>query len=418
MKIETLKRKNKYLYIGAICEVILLSILVFNVSRAKYKTTESIELARGTINYTAPDFNLMAVYLEKDGGYQLADNIPTNGYTLNKEQSYCKVNENTDLPITIEYNNGSINIFNLTQKGTKCYIYLDAKKITIKDILASKTISTRTDFSTVLTEDTTGTIYSAEDDYGTSYYYAGAPTDNWVKFAGFYWRIIRINGDGTLRLIYNGPTTDQTGDTTQIGISAFNSPHNDNMYVGYQYTNGEVHGRGTDSIIKGVLDNWYNNNLTNYSNYIATGNGATFCNDRQPSTSFLSMNGSGGTGKTVTGYAAHIRFIANKAPTLKCADTRDRFATSVGLITADEIAYAGGVWMINNTSYYLYTTLSYWAMSPCYFNNDDAGEFIVGEGWLYSSNVYYMNGVRPVINLKSNTVFVGSGTSSDPYIVT
>ena len=417
MKIETLKRKNKYLYIGVICGVILLSILVFNVSRAKYKTTESIELARGTINYTVPDFNLMAVYLEKDGGYQLADNIPTNGYTLNKEQTYCKVNENYNLPITIEYNNGSINIFNLTKRGTKCYIYLDAKKITIKDILASKTITTRTDFNTALTTDTTGTIYSAEDDYGTSYYFAGNPTDNWVKFAGFYWRIIRINGDGTLRLIYNGPTTDQTGDTTQIGTSVYSNLTGDNMYVGYQYTSGEVHGRETDSTIKGVLDNWYNNNLSSYSNYITTGNGATFCNDRTPYTG-------PGTGATYTEYAAHNRLVTNKTPSLKCADINDRFNTKIGLITADEVAYAGGVWNVDNSKYYLYTNQWYWTMSPDIFTASGTHPVfnfsVLGSGsFNYAGVADPTIGVRPIINIKSNTQFYeGSGTSSDPYIVT
>ena len=422
MKLERLKRNKLKKYAGIVLVFIAVIVTVLQLtSRAKYRTTQSIELARGTINYQVPDFNLMAVYLEKDGGYQLADNIPTNGYTLNKERTYCKVNENYNLPITIEYNNGSINIFNLTQKGTKCYLYFD-KQVYAKDqILANKTISTKEDFSTTLKADTTGTMYSAEDDYGTSYYFAGNPTDNWVKFAGFYWRIIRINGDGTIRMIYQGTAANTTGTSTQATKSAFNSSYNDNMYVGYQYTSGSVHGNGTNSTIKGVLDSWYSSNLSSYASKIATGGGASFCNDRQPSTDSSSLNGSGGTGTTQTYYAAYNRLVTNKVPTFKCADTGDRFATSVGLITADEVAYAGGVYNTNNSGYYLYTGQYYWTMSPDFFNGSYAFVFhVTSSGNLHASNVSSGIGVRPVINLKADTIFAdgGKGTSSNPYVLT
>ena len=360
----------------------------------------------------------LAIFIEKDnGGYEKTTSIPTkdSGYTLHTGKSICEGNA------TLSWNKEKwgLEIDNVNKREIKCYLYF-AKGITMGEILANKNKSTRTDFSTILTEDTTGTIYSAEDDYGTSYYYAGAVKDNWVKFAGYYWRIIRINGDGTIRMIYNGPTTDQTGETTQIGTSVFNTNNNDNMYVGYQYTSGEVHGRGTDSTIKGVLDTWYNNNLKDYSNYIATGNGANFCNDRQPSTDSSNINGNGGTGTTQTYYATSIR-LANsaKSPTLKCMDTKDKFAISIGLITADEVAYAGGVWITDNINYYLYTNQYYWTMSPFILNSSGfVSAFSVwDDGKLHSGYVNDFRGVRPVINLKPDTVFVGSGFSSDPYIV-
>ena len=357
----------------------------------------------------------MALYINDDGGYKKSESIPTSGYKLNTEKSYCSIDDKKDTSIALEYSNGKINVKNLTKKGTKCYLYFDKNYQTVESILASKTIATRSDFSTVLTEDTTGTIYSAEDDYGTSYYYAGNPSDNWVKFAGFYWRIIRVNGDGTVRMIYNGPTTDQTGETTQIGTSAFNTNYNDNMYVGYQYTSGEVHGRGTDSTIKGVLDNWYNNNLKSYNNYIATGNGATFCNDRTPS------NGTGIGNIVYTEYAAYDRLVNNKAPSYKCANSNDRFTTSVGLVSVDEISYAGGAFNTNNLGYYLYNGQYYWTMTPYTFYDATkvAGIFLMyNDGWFGNTGVNWDTpGVRPVINLKPDTVFVGSGFSFDPYIV-
>ena len=420
MKLKTLKRKNKYFYMGVICGVMLLTLLIFNTSRAKYRTTQSIELARGTINYTVPDLNLVSMYIEDNGTYKGTDTVPQSGYKVNSDKSYCAVNGNKDTSITFDYSNGKINVNNLTKKGTKCYLYFDVKKLTVQDIIASKTISTRTDFSTILSTDTTGTIYTAADDYGTSYYYAGAPTDNWVKFGGFYWRIIRINGDGTIRMIYNGPTTDQIEYTTQIGQKAFNLNEGDNMYVGYQYTSGEVHGRGTDSTIKEILDNWYNNSLKDYSNYIATGNGANFCNDRTP------YSGTG-TGDSDTVYAAQNRLITNKTPTFKCTDAGDRFATPIGLITADEVAYAGGVDETQNSGYYLFTGLYYWTMSP-----SGPGEVftVAGDYFFYGHGTPEQNGylrpfpfvcnffVRPVINLKADTQFTsGNGTSSNPYTV-
>ena len=309
----------------------------------------------------------------------------------------------------------------LTGKGTTSNPYKISGLMDAKDqILANKNIATRTDFSQTVTTDTTGTIYSAEDDYGTSYYFAGATTENWVKFAGYYWRIIRINGDGTIRMIYQGDSANITGDGTQIGASAFNTNNNDNMYVGYQYASGEVHGRGTDSTIKGVLDNWYNNNLNNYSNYLATGNGANFCNDRQPSTSDNGINGQGGTGALITYYAARNRLFINKAPTLKCLEENDRFSIPVGLITADEIAYAGGIVGTNNTNFYLYTNRYYWTMTSSYFDENAARTFYLdANGWIGSwDGVIHNYGVRPVINLKSDTIFSsGNGTSPNPYTV-
>ena len=397
---------------GVLVFILLISISTLLTSRAKYKTTQSIELARGTINYTVSDLNLVSMYIEDNGEYKGTDTVPQSGYNLNSDKSYCAVNGNKDTSITFDYKDGKINVNNLTKKGTKCYVYFD-KQVYAKDqILANKTIATRTDFSTILDTDTTGTMYSAEDDYGTSYYFAGNPTDNWVKFGGFYWRIIRINGDGTIRMIYNGPTTDQTGETTQIGKSAFNSTYDDNMYVGYQYTSGEVHGRGTDSTIKQALDNWYNNNLKSYSSYIATGNGATFCNDRTP------FNGTG-IGKAYTEYATYNRLYTNKTPSLKCADTEDRFAISIGLITADEASYAGSVYATDNLKYYLFTGQQYWTISPIFFNTEwfNARTFYI-RGQLDSEWTYGILGIRPVINLKSDTQFTsGNGTSSNPYIV-
>ena len=295
-------------------------------------------------------------------------------------------------------------------------------------ILAGKNISTRTDFSTILATNTTGTIYQAEDDDGTTYYYAGAPTDNWVKFAGFYWRIIRINGDGTLRLIYQGTSANIIGTGTLTHYQAFNTSWNDNAYSGFKYTIGSLRGIGTNSTVLTKLNMWYSDNLSSYASYIDTNAG--FCNDRTPSTDSNSLNNSGGTGSTITYYATYIRLITNKDPTFKCTNSNDLFTMSssnkgnrgltypIGFITADEVAFAGGVYGQNNTSYYLFVNYPYWTMSPHYFDSGGARLFSVErDGNLGGTGVTNDIGTHPVINLKSDVRLTGSGTSTNPYTV-
>ena len=288
-------------------------------------------------------------------------------------------------------------------------------------------------------EETNG-IYEAKDDDGTSYYYRGTVDNNWVQFGGFYWRIIRINGDGTIRMIYsgidNGIVTDanRIGENTQIGISAFNDTMDDNAYVGYMYgtpgssTYEETHANIHDSTIKTVLDTWYQNNLSSYSQYISYDIG--FCGDRELAND--SSNGNG-AGQTQTNYKGIERNRLYSNPSLMCNQVADFYTVKtsingnktlnypVGLITADEVLYAGGIWGSENTSYYLYTQYSYYTMTPTYYLSSYSMSdvfYINTMGNLdYNYGVYGVRGVRPVINLKADTLFTGTGTSTDPYIV-
>ena len=200
------------------------------------------------------------------------------------------------------------------------------------------------------------------------------------------------------------------------------------MYVGYMYQSNQVHGLISSSTIKGILDQWYQNNLTSVSDKI-DGN-AGFCGDRQPSTSTSSSNGSGGTGTTTTYYGAYVRLFGNnKAPTFECTNESDLYTTSgseqgnkaltypIGLISLDEAWYAGG-YTSNNTSYYLYTGEYYWTMSPYWYDGGWARMFVVYSiGNLSHGSVTGTWGVRPVINIKADLTITGSGTTSDPYQV-
>ena len=295
-------------------------------------------------------------------------------------------------------------------------------------------VETRSSFSAVFTTSNNGnTIYKASGQGGLdTYYFAGTVTNNYVKFANKYWRIVRINEDNSVRLIYAG--TSATDTAAFISTSqAYNSSYNNSAYVGYMYTASQQYGTGTNSSIKTVVDNWYTSNLNNYSGYISKT--AIYCNDRTVASGSTWI----ATGNTSFNYAARSRIQTSKIPTFVCSNANDRFTAStstgnakltypIGMITADEVVYAGGVYGTNNTSYYIAQNASsgasyWWTMTPNYWNSDGrVGTFIAGgstnNGTLNFSYVSTGRGVRPVISLKSCVILSGGrGTVSDPYTV-
>ena len=353
-------------------------------------------------------------------------NISNNSYTVEVESK-----EENQLVCTKLNNTSKTICSNVIEEVKLCPEGAEA----CNTILANNSVNSGTpNFSQVAT--TNKGVYKTQDDWGDSYYFRGAVTNNWVKFAGYYWRIIRINGDGSIRLIYNGTSTATTGESTQIGTSTFNSSYNDNAYVGYMYGStgassyAATHANTNNSTIKEVLDNWYQTNIASkgYGNKVSTEAG--FCGDREPSTSSSTSNGSGGTGTTTTYYGGYIRLVnSTKSPTLKCKNSSDLYTVSgsgkgnkalsnpVGLITADEISIAGGLYTRNNSSYYLYTNQAYCTMSPLYFPSNTAEVFFVNsDGGIGHSWVNSGYGVRPVINLAHDVVIKsGNGSSSTPY---
>ena len=440
--------------------------------------------------------NQMAVYINTDNGYEKRDTIPDSGYVLNEEESYCTVDKEKDTSISITYDTTSktLAISPMTTKGTKCYLYFDTPT-NIEELLATKTIDIRDDFTQPLESDTTGIVYETKDNDGTTYYYAGAPTDNWVKFGKWsedtpdvyfgtnydansidyakefltkeecdqvynncrlisragkdmYWRIIRINGNGSLRLIYAGTTPVHLNDDPFIGVSAFNNNVDDNAYVGYMYgipgssTYEETHNNINDSVIKTIVDEWYEKNILPYNSKIDTESG--FCADRRIS----SVNSSlpqAGIGKT-TNYYYSID-ITEKLPSeilsLKCANVNDYFTMStsnvgnksltypVALINILEAIYAGYAtkdenyeWhYVMNQNMYLYTKYIFRTMTPGMFTESRATIFHInsranGEGYFSTGTSPMYETIRPVINLKSDITFTsGDGTSSNPYVI-
>ena len=379
------------------------------------------------------------------------------------------------------------------------------------------------DFTKTAPNDTeTDGLYMTEDDEWESYYYRGAVKNNYVSFAGFIWRIIRRNGDGSVRMIYSGKSTSDTGDAVTIGTSVFNDKYWDPTYVGYKYnedfslhesngttgynwfTNTQKYNFGTgytfdqstkkftltgdikqltwndnhdeivnkqlysclntscnvvykivgyinttqmrvqpisyssnslltaqtnktDSPIKTKLDNWYKTNMTSYTSKLAD---ETFCSDRSIT------SGSGYLTTPTTIYGAYNRLQDNKKPSLKCSQDNDKFKMSnesakldypVGLILADEVALAGGRAYYNgayspNSNYYLYNGKYYWTLSPSDFVSNHSNAYVwsvMPSGSLGPWNfVTDSLGVRPVINLKADTLITkGDGTSLNPFVV-
>ncbi len=303
-------------------------------------------------------------------------------------------------------------------------------------------------FSNVATTDEG--VFAMEDDYGTSYYYRGAVENNYVKFGDFYWRIIRVNGDGSLRIIYDGTQGYANGarDTGRLAYTgkAFNAQHNDAKYVGWMFGGAQgVHSTSktqaqtneTNSDLKTLVDSWYKTNIVdkNLGDKVAD---VVFCNDRttpgKAATGWSSDTGLG-YGSNYTAYGAAARVggpwqVSVVQPRFTCPQKNDAFTMNdetkgngdltypVGLITADEVVAAGsGKYGTVNSSYYLYKGSWYWSLSPFDFNGNAYPFIVPTSGSLYGYYASSSGAVAPVINLKAEYVktFIGNGSINNPY---
>ena len=309
-------------------------------------------------------------------------------------------------------NNPSLKTEVVSDKANTLYDYIESNADT----------TTTIDFSKTSEDSSTNGIYMTKDtDSGIPVYYYRGNVDNRVIFANFCWRIVRTTETGGVKLIYDGkPTNGQcnnTGDNTTIGESEFSSPNDDAKYVGYIYGSSIDDTANTnDSEIKTTIDNWYKTNMTSYTDKLED---TVFCNDRSYTKSGSELY-----------FGARTRLYENKLPTLKCQNTRDKFTTStsngngaltysVGLITADEMVYAGGIDSTSNSSFYLYTGQYLWSLSPSDFDSWNAHGFdLTSDGNLVGDFVFISCGVRPSVSLKPGIAMTGgSGTATDPFVI-
>ena len=292
-------------------------------------------------------------------------------------------------------------------------------------------------------------LASTEDDYGTSYYFRGAVKNNYVEFANKCWRIVRITGDGSVKLVLHNDNTTKVANpcssannSTNAAFarysgstynSVFNENYNDNAYVGFMYGQAgasdyaSVHANTNKSTILNNLESWYKNNLESYESKLAD---TIWCNDKS------TVSGGPGSGTNSTDYAAYNRLASTKQPTLKCPNDNNggklskftvkdttngngNLTYKIGLLTADEIAFAGSIAYTYNRSTYLQENTGtnwWWSLSPFGFDGGGASVWLVGSGYLRNNDVND-SGLRPVISLISSTNVTGEGTSENPYVV-
>ncbi len=321
-------------------------------------------------------------------------------------------------------------------------------------------------------------LASTEDDYGTSYYFRGAIENNFVEYANMCWRIVRVTGDGSIKLVlynYNGLTStnntpssstpcNETGYDYALAryegdtyTSAFNTSHNDNAYVGLMYgTAGtssytETHANNNPSTILTNLNKWYTNVLSKQANFKDSQLADTiWCNDKSvvTDTSFnpgsYTLGTNYGAGTNVNYYSTTKRFRSNSGstggtgPSLICPNDNNggklsKFTVSdieygngalngyskTGLLNVDEITFAGGGYDDNTTYYLMGNDGDQWlTLSPNSFNDNAAHVLGVrGSHGDLGDNIVSDNlGVRPSLSLVSNIkIFSGDGTATDPY---
>ncbi len=442
-KFKENNNKRKVIVTAIIISVLLLSGIYLYSSFAVFSEEKNFNVINGTVS--DPGDIYFAYYV--DG--VITRNMPSQntGYTLNAEKSTCTNGvipswDNAGWKFIGDYHN-----YNATDyTRTKCNLYFEKTSKVVSTVLGNIDVNTYTpDFSKSACDDSTCEshekgIYETQDDDGTSYYYRGSVENNYVKFAGYYWRIIRINGNGSIRMIYDGTSAHDNGKSStdrQYGTSQFNPTYNNNMYVGYMYTSGNAHGLGTNSTIKTANDNFYTSKIASYASYIDTSQG--FCGDR----STLNNQSGVGTGTVSTYYKGYLRVSIN-TPNLKCENSSDYYTVSssssgnkaltypIGLITADEVMFAGyfgglfnGAYSIQKSNPNAYLTIgsNFWTMTPAGFYTPygfGANYTLVFAtnmlGFLDDASKDTPVGLRPILNLKANLKFTGDGTKNNPYV--
>jgi len=301
-------------------------------------------------------------------------------------------------------------------------------------------------------------IATTEDDYGTSYYYRGGVENNYVNFAGMCWRIVRIQGDGSTKLILEdkdelcNPLMDADWKikTGNYGYNSIESSVPNKYFNLANYLNPSE--ESSANAMSTVFKNFQLNELKNHLSYLKSGD---WClGDTTP---YIKTNGeytpineeekmnilNNGTfyeeynewyfEKEIY-YDSYVRLYGNttKTPTLKCTGNMlnnwaDKTPMYVGTLTADEVVYAGTSTSTPNYNYYLlnpnYNTIysiPTLSLSQLHYYGNDTVLNLTYEGYLltYYTDVNIDMDLRPSVILKPGVnLSVGDGTIEKPYEV-
>ena len=434
----------------------------------------SVEIAKGATHTYSVEFkyeNSIAVDQSDDMGKKLSGTLYIENGTLPSTLAEKLLENNPTIETRTDFStpfttNTANTLYKATENGTDVYYFAGVDRTGYKCTYKGNEVLYFNGSSIVSVENKNQCLSSKVCKLGSQYGVGEAVTEdfctsqgaewvgenatwyedesvavnNWVKFGknssnqNLYWRIIRTNSDGGVRLLYHGTST--TATDAYIGLSAFNTSTNSPKYVGYMYGNTdatpeEARTNANDSAIKAYIDNWYANNMTSYIKYLSTT--AVYCNDRE-----LASGASYSTTE-VFYFKAHDRLDTNKTPTYDCTNNNDKFTVDastgngkltypIALMTADEIIYAGGVstknapmWYYTNSSLESSTgTTKWWSLSPDHWGGYNALSWLVvgsvSSGILSNGIVDNSCGVRPTVSLKACVKYsTGNGTSETPY---
>ncbi len=216
------------------------------------------------------------------------------------------------------------------------------------------------------------------DDSGNTYYFRGSVINNYVSFANKMWRIVRINGDGTVKLLLEDTLLGSFyGDIEEIDFS--------------------------ESKMYKTLESWYSENLSKYDEYISS---YKFCNDnsKQDVNSVL---------------ASYKRIIDDKIASFKCLGNKT--TSKIGLLTIDEVVYAGAVYNKKNSNFYLNDFKvddGFYTMSGAEIKNNHYYPFYIKGDGNITLNVEgsLIREIRPAINIIKILEVTGDGKKDNPYI--
>ena len=491
----------------------------FTVKNESNGTYEYNIIIKDLINTLVTTGFLQYKITSTDGGYNMTDfvDVPKSSTATDTVLAYnISIAKETTHTYKVVFNyNDSNTVDQTADMGKKIdgtiFITKGLPKLADQLLTDNPNINTRTSFNSVFTTNTAKTLYKGVENNKDIYYYAGkdttsTPVNNWVKFGKYitnssiirgyysstnndyveyssmekcksatrynyncsyawksgdpiYWRIIRTNADGSIRLLYSGTNPNTT--EGYIGKSAFNTTYNSPKYAGYMYGNSdttleEARTNTNDSTIKTYIDDWYENNLLSYTNYLSSD--AIYCNDREIASgdeyklakiidnksnsllayvdtrkknSLISASPGKVTG-TLFNFSSNTRLQgSNPAPTFDCTNNKDAFSVNneeaklkypIALMTADEIAYAGGssgnfntTWVATNKAFSDITNnIHWWTLSPIYYTGSP-------QMWVddtlaenYAGHDAYV--VRPVVSLKACvSVKAGNASANSPY---
>lgn len=313
-------------------------------------------------------------------------------------------------------------------------------------------------------------LASTKDDYGTSYYFRGFVTKNYVLFANKCWRIVRITGNGAIKLVLHNDNINEIANPCDYNdskaayaryygvtyTSKFNSAKNNNAYVGFMYgtpgssTYALAHANKNDSTVLTNLKKWYDLSFdaeqkSKLADTIWCNDKSTYNNQSYNPWNIGTLETNYGVNSNTNYYSATSRLVSSSGsaggigPTLVCPVDNSGGNLSkhtakdivygngalngykIGLLSADEVAFAGGAWNKENYSYYLYENANsnyWWTLSPSYCNVGTNMFIVGGPGNVYISSGNENGGLRPAVSLISSiTISGGIGTASNPFVV-